>query len=101
VKNERHAIACRALNQGSGRICFSKLPGTADNLVKRITQSALLVNQARRVTHDVHEQNVANLELNLLLDLSGHLVAPANASAFQSMNNRWRCERRDQARSRK
>jgi len=72
------------------------LPGSPNNLVKRITQSTLLVDQARRVIHNVHEQNVPNLELDLCLDLSGHFVTRANACAFHSMDNRWLYERRDQ-----
>jgi len=40
---------------------------------------------------------VPNLELDLCLDLTGHLVTRANACAFHSMNNRWLYERRDQS----
>jgi hypothetical protein len=49
------------------------LIGAADNLVERIPQRTLLVNQPFRVSHDVDGQDVANLEVDLFLDLSGHL----------------------------
>ena len=45
------------------------------NLVQPITQSALLINRVRRVTYDVHEQDMGDLELNLFLNLGGHLRA--------------------------
>src|SRR5438045_5984866 len=77
VKDERHAVARRTLSQSAGCIRISKSLCAPNNLVKRITQSALLVNQMRRVIHDVHEKNVPNLELDLYLDLTGHLVARA------------------------
>jgi hypothetical protein len=74
VKDERHAIARGAFNQSASRIRISESLRTPDNLVQPITQSALLINRVPRVTDDVHEQDIGDLELTLLLDLSGHLV---------------------------
>jgi hypothetical protein len=74
MEDERHAIARGAFNQSAIRIRISESLRTPDNLVQPITQSALLINRVPRVTYDVHEQDISDLKLNLLLDLSRHLV---------------------------
>jgi hypothetical protein len=72
VEDQRHAIARGAFNQSASRIRLSESLRTLDNLVQPITQSALLINRVPRVTYDVHEQDIGDLELNLLFYLGGH-----------------------------
>jgi hypothetical protein len=74
VEDERHAIAPGAFNQSASRIRLSESLGTPDNLVQPITQSALLINRVPRVTYDVHEQDIGDLELNLLLSFGRHVL---------------------------
>src|SRR6266567_2906100 len=55
-------------------VCLSgaELFGAADDLIQSLEQPSLLVNQKLRVTNNVYEQDVCDLELDLFLNLSGH-----------------------------
>jgi hypothetical protein len=66
------ASASGTFDQSTGRIRILKLLGIPNDLVKRITQSTLLVDEALRVIHDVHEQKVRDLQLDLFLYSSRH-----------------------------
>src|ERR1051325_8412091 len=78
MENQRHPITRWTLDQSAGRVRLPELFGLSDNLVEQIAQSTLLVDEPRRVAHDVHEQDVAYLELGLFLDLGSHLVTEPN-----------------------
>jgi hypothetical protein len=49
------------------------------------SDAPLLVNQQLRVTNDVHEQDMGNLELDLFFDLSGHLL-PRNSAQIPRLH---------------
>jgi len=89
MEDERHAIAAGAFNQSASRLRLSDSLRTPDNLVQPITQSALLINRVRRVTYDVHEQDMGDLELNLFLNLGGHLRATLRLHEFHNCASSW------------
>ena len=60
-------------NQSASRIRISESLRPLDDLVQHITQSALLINRVPRVTYDVDEQDVRDLQRHLLLDLGRHV----------------------------
>ena len=74
VKDQRHAVAGRNRNQAAGCFSGAELFGAADDPIQSLEQAALLVNQKVRVTNNVYEQDMRDLELNFFLNLSGHLV---------------------------
>jgi hypothetical protein len=49
------------------------LVGAASDLIELVEQRSLLVNQQLRVTDDVYEQDMRDLQLNLLFNFGGHL----------------------------
>jgi hypothetical protein len=50
-----------------------ELLGQANNPVEFINSGVLFVNGELRVAHDVEEENVRDLKLDLLFNLSGHI----------------------------
>src|SRR4051794_7556979 len=74
VKDQYHPIASWDPYQTVRGFGSSKLFASANNLVQFFNYCVLFVNRKLRVTNDVNEQDMGNLELDLLLDLGGHLV---------------------------
>jgi hypothetical protein len=62
MKNERHAIAGRNLLESSGGCGPIKLVRAADGLVEPVHQASLLIRWASRITDDVDEENMRDLE---------------------------------------
>jgi hypothetical protein len=54
-----------------------KFLGRANNLRQLIDSCVLVVNRKLRVANDVDEQDMGDFELDLVLDLNGHLVGRA------------------------
>ena len=74
VKYQRHPVAGRDFNQTARGFGSLKLLGRANNPVQFLNRRVLVVNRKLRVANDVDEQNMGDFELDLLLDLGGHLV---------------------------
>ena len=74
IKDQRHAVAGGDFDQTLCRLSFLKLLGRTDDLRQLINSSALLINRKLLVANDVDEQDMGDFELDLFLDLSGHLV---------------------------
>src|SRR5204862_6175857 len=72
-KHERHAVAAWNANQFSGRVTFAELRGAAHDVVALLQHLALLVHQQLRVANEVNKQDMGDLELDLYLDLGGHV----------------------------
>src|SRR5207249_9667704 len=70
VKNQRHPVTGRNFNQAARAFSLLKLLGGANALSQVINRRALIVNRQLRVANDVDEQDVGDLELDFLLDLS-------------------------------
>ena len=58
-----------------GRFSFLELLGQANNPVEFINSAVLFVNRELRVADNVEEENVRDLKLDLLFNLSGHTIA--------------------------
>src|SRR6266545_4720946 len=71
VKNQRHSVTSRNLDQSSCCLGLAKFIRAPNDLVERVEQSPLLIYYELGVTDDVDEQDMANLELNFLFNL-GH-----------------------------
>src|SRR6266704_5493338 len=74
VKNQRHPVASGNFDQSAPLFRSLELLSATNRSVKRVEQRALLINYQLRVTDNVDEQDVRDLELNFFLNLSGHLV---------------------------
>ena len=73
VKDQHHPVASWDPNQTVRGFGSLKLFGGANNPVQFLNRRVLLVNRKLRVTNDVDEQNMGDFELDLLLDLGGHV----------------------------
>ena len=73
VKDQRHPVAGWDSNQTVRGFGSLKLLGGANNLVQFLNRRVLVVNRKLRVANDVDEQDMRDLELDLLLDLGGHV----------------------------
>ena len=69
VKNQRHPIPARDLCQSTISFGVLKPLGPPDSASQFINCPMLIVNRKLRVTNDIDEQNMRDLELNLLLNL--------------------------------
>ena len=65
VKDQRHAVASRDLDQPVRRLGVLKFRGCANDLRQFIDGSALLVNRKLRITDDIDEQHMPDLERDL------------------------------------
>jgi hypothetical protein len=74
VKDERHPVTGRNLDQSTRRFRGAELIRATDDLVERLEQSSLFVNQQLGVADDVYKQDMRDLQLNFFLNLGGHLV---------------------------
>jgi hypothetical protein len=63
-----------------------KLFGGANNPVQFLNRRVLVVNRKLRVANDVHEQDMGDFELDLSLDLNGHLVV--RSKIYSEFHNR-------------
>src|SRR5262249_55097565 len=73
VKNQRHPITGWNCYQAMVRVGFPELFRLADDLVERLEQAALLIDQELGVADDVNKEHVGYLELDLLFDLRHRL----------------------------
>src|SRR2546430_485049 len=73
VKCQRHPVAGWDPSQTARSFGSLKFLGRANNLRQLIDSCVLLVNRKLRVTNDVDEQDMGDFELDLVLDLNGHL----------------------------
>src|SRR5439155_6531711 len=72
VKNQCDAIARWNFDQPISRFSFSKFVRRANRLTQLVHCGALLIHRKLRITNDVDEQNMGDLEFDLFLDLSRH-----------------------------
>ena len=75
VKDQRHPIAGRNRNQPMVCFGFAELLSATNKLVQQLKQAALLIKQELGVAHDVDEEHISDLQLDLLLNL-GHRLTP-------------------------
>ena len=73
VKDQRHPVAGWDLDQTARGFGSLKLLGRANNPVQLLNRRVLVVNRKLRVTNDVDEQDMGDFELDLFLDLGGHV----------------------------
>src|SRR5206468_7522631 len=64
VKNQRHPVTGRDLDQAGRGFSVLKLLGRANGLSQFINRRALLVNRELGVANDVNEQDMGDLELD-------------------------------------
>ena len=76
-KNQRHPIAGGQARQLTSSVGCAERISFSNNLVERMRIIALLIDQELGVTDDVDEQDMRDFELNLFLNLNGHLVGGA------------------------
>src|SRR6266404_3756392 len=74
VKHQRHAVATWDFDQSSLSFGLLILIGTSNDLRQLVNRRPLFVNRKLGVTDDVNEQDVGDLELDLFLNLSGHIL---------------------------
>ena len=83
-ENERHSITSRKADQTSARFGRAKGRTIAHHVAQALLQSPLLIGQQFRITDDVHEQDVANLQFRSRLRDCRHdalsLSLPAQSS---------------------
>src|SRR2546428_2196368 len=72
VKNQRHAVTDWDLDQSGRGFGVLNLLGRANGLIQLINRRALIVHRTLRVTDDVDEQDMRDLELDLFFDFGGH-----------------------------
>src|SRR2546425_13322975 len=73
VKCQRHPVAGWDVSQTARSFGSLKLLGRANNPVQFLKPRVLVANRKLRVTNDVDEQDMGDFELDLVLDLNGHL----------------------------
>src|SRR5881227_1468221 len=61
-KHESHAVAGWNSNQITRSFRTSKCLGASDDLIKVLEQLMLLIDQSLRITDDVYEQDMGNLQ---------------------------------------
>src|SRR5438128_9242921 len=74
VEDQRYAVARRDFKQAARGFGSLKLFGGANDPVQFLNRRVLVVNRKLRIANDVDEQNMSDFELDLFLDLNGHLV---------------------------
>ena len=72
VKHQSHSIAGRNRNQPMIRVGFTELLSATNKLVQQLKQASLLINQELGVAHNVGEEHISNLQLDLFLNLGRH-----------------------------
>jgi hypothetical protein len=77
VKDQHHPIASWDPNQTVSGFGSLKLFGDANNPVQFLNRRMLVINRKLRIANDVDEQDMGDFELDLVLDLNGHLVGRA------------------------
>src|SRR5437762_12225506 len=82
VKNQHHPVASWDPNQTVRGFGSLKLLGHANNPVQFLNRRVLVVNRKLRVANDVDEQDMGDFELDLFLDLGGHVHFGAVATSF-------------------
>ena len=74
VKCQRHTVPGWDPSQTARGVGSLKLLGRANNPVQFLNRRVLVANRKLRVANDVDEQDMGDFELDLFLDLNGHLV---------------------------
>ena len=87
IEHQRHPVAGGNLQDPIGRFSFLKSLGQMNNLVELLNSRVLLVNGELRVTDNVDEKNVRDLQLDLLFYLGGHISAQMGASERYSLDS--------------
>jgi hypothetical protein len=77
VKCQRHTVTGWDPGQTARSFGSLKLLGCANNPVQFLNRRVLVANRKFRVANDVDEQDMGDFELDLFLDLNGHLVGRA------------------------
>ena len=80
VKDQRHAIAGRDFYQLSGGFRLAELLCATNDLIERLQQRPLILNRNLRVTDDIDEEDMCQLQLNFFLYLSRHFARRAAIS---------------------
>src|SRR5262249_12805175 len=73
-KDQRHPIPCGNPDQHAVGVRCPELRSVSYDFIECLESFALFVEQQFRVTHNVHEKNVNNLQLKLGLRISGHIA---------------------------
>jgi len=72
IEDERHTVTSRHGNEPTLRLGSAEVFRIANDLIKHVEQSALLVRYEFGITDNVDEEYVGDLELDLLLNLRRH-----------------------------
>src|SRR5438094_286628 len=82
VKYQRHSIPGGDFKQTARGFGSLKLFGRANDLGQLINHRVLVVNRKLRITDNVDEQDMRNLELDLFLNFGGHVYFTAPDVSF-------------------
>jgi hypothetical protein len=80
VKCQRHPVAGWDPSQTARSFGSLKLLGRANNPIQFLNRRVLVANRKFRVANNVDEQDMGDFELDLVLDLNGHLVGRAKTT---------------------
>src|SRR5438034_804494 len=82
VKFQRHPVAGWDPSQTARSFGLLKLHGRANNPLQFLNRRVLVANRKLRVANDVDEQDMGDFELDLFLDLGGHVHFGAVSASF-------------------
>ncbi len=85
-EDQRHAVTCRKKDELARRLRCAHRVRLMHNLVQLLQRFRLLVDQQLRVTDDVHEEDMGNLEAQLRLLLVRHLRRELRRGAQSSLH---------------
>src|SRR5438552_6277334 len=86
VKCQRHPVASWDPGQTARGFGSLKLLGRANNPLQFLNRPVLVANRKLRIANDVDEQDMGDFELDLVLDLNGHLVGGCALSLHEFHN---------------
>src|SRR5437870_2244471 len=72
IEDERHTVTSRHGNEPTLCLRRAKVFGFANDLIKHVEQSALLVSYEFGIPDDVDKKHIGDLQLNFLFNLRGH-----------------------------
>jgi hypothetical protein len=87
LKDQRHAIVAGNFFQPSGRFRFAKLLCAANDLIERIQQRPLSVDQNLRIANDVDEEDMCQLQLDFFVNLGRHTDSRRHRVAGDTFNS--------------
>jgi hypothetical protein len=83
AKDQRHPIPGRNPDQHAVRVRGSELRSVSYDFIECLESFALFVEEQFRVSHHVHEQDVADLQLEIRFRISGHIaIRQSNYTAY-------------------